>query len=110
MRKALQTIIDTASADDANVVKPPKGVIDAVVESSRGDIRCAVNLLEFALRRQTSSSKSSKDKISRPMLEVITQKENNLVLFHLLGKVLYNKSTDRSQTSLPSLTLVARKG
>lgn len=85
---------------------PSKHVLDAVVESSSGDIRSAVNTLEFACTVELPSksksgggNKKGKGKGKGGgeggvvLLEAVTRRESSLALFHLIGKVLYNKRT-----------------
>ncbi|KAG2156755.1 Rad17 cell cycle checkpoint protein-domain-containing protein [Suillus bovinus] len=98
MTKALQAMLTNHFASTSE--KPPgKDVVDMIVESSNGDIRSAVMALEFACvvtltkgggkgkaRRNTTGSGGA-----RAILEVVTRREQSLVLFHLMGKILYNK-------------------
>jgi cell cycle checkpoint protein len=94
MRSALQAIVGSARNEQSNLIEPPKDVLDAIIESSRGDIRSAINSLEFICSRGSAEKtgvKKNKRNLSRAMLEIVTRRENSLVLFHLLGKILYNK-------------------
>lgn len=98
MTKALQAMLTNHFASTSG--KPPaKDVVEMIVESSNGDIRSAVMALEFACvvtltkgggkgktQRNTAGSGSA-----RAVLEAITRREQSLVLFHLMGKILYNK-------------------
>ncbi|KAH0835838.1 Rad17 cell cycle checkpoint protein-domain-containing protein [Lanmaoa asiatica] len=85
--------------------QPAREVIDIIVESSNGDIRSAIMALQFAcvVDLPTASTKS-KSKVARKnvsgtktttsareVLEAVTRREQSLVLFHLMGKILYNK-------------------
>ena len=73
-----------------------------MVETANGDIRSAIMALQFACVASLPSGKTRKKrnaKLTTLMLESITRREQGLVLFHLLGKVLYNKRMFRS--SLP---------
>ncbi|OAX32204.1 hypothetical protein K503DRAFT_870274 [Rhizopogon vinicolor AM-OR11-026] len=99
MIKALQAMLTTHFASTTE--KPPtKDIIEMIVESSNGDIRSAVMALEFACvvtlqvkgagkgrRRADTSGRGS----ARAVLEAVTRREQSLVLFHLMGKILYNK-------------------
>ncbi|KAH7887075.1 Rad17 cell cycle checkpoint protein-domain-containing protein [Phlebopus sp. FC_14] len=89
--------------------QPPREVLDIIVESSNGDIRSAINALQFACvvplpgssAKQKGSRKSEKKpsqnmtrrngRSVRAVLEAVTRREQSLVLFHLMGKILYNK-------------------
>lgn len=75
-------------------VPPSKEVLDIIVESSNGDIRSAVMALQFACviemgNKERKRKNSEKDAVI--VLESVTRREQSLVLFHLIGKVLYNK-------------------
>ncbi|XP_068247112.1 cell cycle checkpoint protein RAD17 [Palaemon carinicauda] len=96
---------------------PPRDALESLAESSGGDIRSAVNALQFAIRKDTyqlkelftstastkSSSKSkSKSKSSaikakksgngeEDSLAAIGGKDASLFLFRALGKILYCK-------------------
>ncbi|OCH87008.1 P-loop containing nucleoside triphosphate hydrolase protein [Obba rivulosa] len=96
LRKALQNLLRTHFS--RNVGTPPsKEVVDLVVESSNGDIRSAVMALQFACVSNADegykrgSQKAPKSAIPRALLEVVTRREHSMALFHLLGKLLYNK-------------------
>ncbi|KAG1745261.1 Rad17 cell cycle checkpoint protein-domain-containing protein [Suillus lakei] len=98
MTKALQVMLANHFASTSG--KPPaKDIVEMIVESSNGDIRSAVMALEFACvvtltkgggkgkaRRNTAGSGGT-----RAVLEAVTRREQSLVLFHLMGKILYNK-------------------
>ena len=58
--------------------------------SARG---AGVMALEFACNRVKGASKRGREAGAGVDLESSTRRENALVLFHLLGKVLYNKRT-----------------
>ncbi|KAM6494899.1 Rad17 cell cycle checkpoint domain containing protein [Amanita muscaria] len=93
LRKALQTLLNTHFASNKSA-QPSKEVLDVVVETANGDIRSAIMALQFACVSNNMRSKPRKKKdanMTTVMLESITRREQGLVLFHLLGKVLYNK-------------------
>ncbi|KAF8811191.1 hypothetical protein BYT27DRAFT_7221588 [Phlegmacium glaucopus] len=85
LRKAVQALLKThfASSSSASTIAPSKEVIDIIVESANGDIRNAIMALQF--------SSYGKHIV---VLEAVTRREQSLALFHLLGKVLYNKRKD----------------
>ncbi|KAH9855575.1 Rad17-domain-containing protein [Lenzites betulinus] len=101
MRNALKTLLDRHFASpSAPGVRPSKDVLDVIVESSNGDIRSAVMALQFACTADASTRKLGKGakKVAkaqgpsaRMMLEAVTRREQSLALFHLLGKIMYNK-------------------
>ncbi|EIW78507.1 hypothetical protein CONPUDRAFT_167507 [Coniophora puteana RWD-64-598 SS2] len=96
--------------------KPSREVLDLIVESANGDIRSAIMALQFACLVELPGSSSSAatggssrkgpnkggtgnaaakaaggGTSARAVLEAVTRREQSLVLFHLMGKVLYNK-------------------
>lgn len=109
MTKALQALLASHSRSleaQGRVGRlPGREVIDIIVESSSGDIRSAIMALQFAcVIDLPTSSMGSKDKMARKnvsrtkktanaraVLETVTRREQSLVLFHLMGKILYNK-------------------
>ncbi|EMD36255.1 hypothetical protein CERSUDRAFT_52549 [Gelatoporia subvermispora B] len=99
LRKALQTLLRSRFAKSTGV-SASKEVIDLIVDSSNGDIRSAIMALQFACihdadaQSERGSRKGSKGVIPRALLEAVTRREQSLALFHLLGKLLYNKRKD----------------
>ncbi|KIJ61820.1 hypothetical protein HYDPIDRAFT_158739 [Hydnomerulius pinastri MD-312] len=113
MTKALQALLALHFGSPASHGKtgkqPAREVLDIIVESSNGDIRSAVMALQFAcvVALPTSAGKAkgkgsrraereggggtSEGKSVRAVLEAVTRREQSLVLFHLMGKILYNK-------------------
>ncbi|KAG2117372.1 Rad17 cell cycle checkpoint protein-domain-containing protein [Suillus discolor] len=96
MNKALQAMLTKHFASTSG--KPPaKDVVEMIVESSNGDIRSAVMALEFAcvvtLTKGGGKGKTRRNVAgsARAVLEAVTRREQSLVLFHLMGKILYNK-------------------
>ena len=95
----------------------PKSDIDALVQASHGDVRSAMQALEFWCygKHVTFSAASSKTKSKRkrepkqaPTAEAIARaqvssRDQGLGLFHALGKMLYNKrDEDRGAIHSPS--------
>lgn len=118
LRKAANSLLDKAFASPAMVSheRPSKDVVDMVLESANGDIRSAVMALQFACVVDLPSTKGkgkgkakAKDRGAAKgvyvprlesqsrhtetsfRLEAITRREQSLALFHLLGKLMYNK-------------------
>ncbi|KAF8811186.1 P-loop containing nucleoside triphosphate hydrolase protein [Phlegmacium glaucopus] len=89
LRKAVQALLKThfASSSSASTIAPSKEVIDIIVESANGDIRNAIMALQFSCIAHKPSQKKKKHMGN-------TSREQSLALFHLLGKVLYNKRKD----------------
>ena len=67
---------------------PSNNVLDAILESANGDIRSVIMAMQFACIVQLPSK--SKKKGTKLVLESVMQREQSLVLFHLMGKVLYS--------------------
>lgn len=100
MRSALKTLLDRHFASSPSGARPTQAVLDVIVESSNGDIRSAVMALQFACTADSSTRKPAKGvkkagkgqgPSARVMLEAVTRREQSLALFHLLGKIMYNK-------------------
>ncbi|KAH9896590.1 Rad17 cell cycle checkpoint protein-domain-containing protein [Cubamyces lactineus] len=102
MRSALKSLLDRHFAVSNSGTRPTKDVLDVIVESSNGDIRSAIMALQFACtadntntsRKSIKGSKrtgATKGPSARVMLEAVTRREQSLALFHLLGKIMYNK-------------------
>ena len=90
LRKALQALLQTHFASHPRGMSAPSNdVLDTIVESANGDIRSAIMAMQFACVVQLPSK--SKKKGAKLVLESVTRREQSLVLFHLMGKVLYNK-------------------
>ncbi|KAF9481743.1 Rad17-domain-containing protein [Pholiota conissans] len=96
MRKALQAIVNrhftSKSTSSMAGLAPSKEVLDLIVESSNGDIRSAIMALQFACIVEIPGQKRKNAKKGTSfVMEAITRREQSLALFHLIGKVLYNK-------------------
>src|SRR6266540_2336448 len=98
LRKALQSLLNKHFSHSGGVaLSPSKEVLDVIIESANGDIRSAIMALQFAcVVELPASRKKGKTVASKIVLEAVTRREQSLVLFHLLGKVLYNKRMLRS--------------
>ncbi|KAH9914163.1 Rad17-domain-containing protein [Epithele typhae] len=97
MRTALKSLLDRQRAVG---VRPSKDVLDLIVESSNGDIRSAIMALQFActadgsalpLSKGNKRSAKGKGPSAATVLQAVTRREQSLALFHLLGKIMYNK-------------------
>ncbi|EWC44913.1 hypothetical protein DRE_00972 [Drechslerella stenobrocha 248] len=125
MQKALEKIIDVEARRTGVAEKPSAALIAGV--GACGDIRSAINTLEFMMvgnssagfRRQASASGARKRKTGgtqnrgvpseseKLTLELITQRESSLGIFHAVGKVVWNKrlipDTTESRVSPPEI-------
>jgi len=99
LRRALQALVASRFSSRPTIPSPSKESLDIIVESANGDIRSAVMALQFACvielptdgkGKQRSATGTAKGNV-KVILEAITRREQSLALFHLMGKVLYNK-------------------
>ncbi|KAK6513690.1 Cell cycle checkpoint protein rad17 [Arthrobotrys conoides] len=115
MQKALEKIVDTEMRMKGIKETPSPGLLAGI--GACGDIRSAINTLEFMMvgRGRGSNKKlvpvpKTKRKIGRSMsdwgqpseserltLELITQREASLGIFHAVGKIVWNKRFDPSE-------------
>ncbi|KAE9386945.1 Rad17-domain-containing protein [Gymnopus androsaceus JB14] len=86
MKKALQALVTKHYALQKSPVTGQ--MFDIIIESSNGVIRSAIMALQFACIRLIKKPKRGDPQV---LMESITRREQNLVLFHLMGKVLFNK-------------------
>ncbi|KAK7029736.1 Rad17-domain-containing protein [Favolaschia claudopus] len=95
MKKALQALISSHfSSPLARGPAPSKETLDIIIETSNGDIRSAIMALQFSCIVELPSGKGRRKSSSanaKLVLEAVTRREQSLHLFHLIGKVLYNK-------------------
>ena len=76
-------------------------LLQAVAEDSNGDLRAAVNCLQFvgasgqqfeaAIKQKGANKAADARKAMRKLLPLVSGRESSLALFHALGRVLYNK-------------------
>ncbi|KAF7368901.1 Rad17-domain-containing protein [Mycena venus] len=95
MKKALQALVSTHfSSSRAKGSAPSKEILDIIIETSNGDIRSAIMALQFSCVVEMPGSKARKmssGSSTKQVLEAVTRREQSLHLFHLIGRVLYNK-------------------
>ncbi|KAI0262615.1 Rad17 cell cycle checkpoint protein-domain-containing protein [Gloeopeniophorella convolvens] len=87
-------------------VRLSAGVLQPVVEGANGDIRSAIMTLEFTFAR--SATRKQLGKNNSGTIVSSTQRENALVLFHLMGKIMYNKRKGDPHAKSASSKDVAR--
>ncbi|ETN39105.1 uncharacterized protein HMPREF1541_05327 [Cyphellophora europaea CBS 101466] len=108
IHKALDLVVRKEARDSLRRRIPGPAVMQRLAEM--GDVRNAVNALEFLCVRNDSSSdwsgtvagkskKSAKDSanltaMERDSLKLVSQRETTLDMFHAAGKVVYNKRED----------------
>ncbi|KAF9070729.1 Rad17 cell cycle checkpoint protein-domain-containing protein [Rhodocollybia butyracea] len=86
MKKALQELLRRQFRSQKSPVTGQ--MLDFVVNSSNGDIRSAIMALQFACVRLSKKTKSADSQV---LMESVTRREQSLFLFHLMGKIFYNK-------------------
>ncbi|KAG5519649.1 hypothetical protein PMAC_001804 [Pneumocystis sp. 'macacae'] len=125
LRKRINKIIDIEYCYSQ---KPDLELIESVIASSYGDIRSALNTLQFilgtivedsdtglinhTLPSQTNNEKPKLFKDQVLLINSIANREATLDLFHAIGKVVYNKRIgdsleDRLENTLPQNSLPA---
>ncbi|KAK6337975.1 Cell cycle checkpoint protein rad17 [Orbilia brochopaga] len=135
MQKALEKVIDVETRR-MGISDKPSGAILAGVGAC-GDIRSAINTLEFMMvgkggglakgklpaakgkkGGRGARSRAEPSESEKLTLELITQRESSLGIFHAVGKVVWNKRSDPSDPIIqppeilpdppPDLTAFAR--
>lgn len=91
LRPALQALLSRRFPAGGG---PSKDALALVVDSANGDIRSAVMALQFACASPaapptTATAKGRKK--ADALVAAVTRREQSLALFHLLGKLFYNK-------------------
>lgn len=106
--KALDLVMKKEARDSRRRRIPGPAVFQKLAEM--GDVRSAVNSLEFLCLRggdspewsgtlATKAKKTSKDSVSltemeKNSLQLVSQRETTLDMFHAAGKIVYNKRED----------------
>ncbi|KAF7712136.1 Uncharacterized protein PECH_004229 [Penicillium ucsense] len=116
MQKALRLVLEKEASTSQRSRIPGAAVLEKIAEI--GDIRSALSALEFLCLKDdktgswsgtlTKSKKARSGSALTPMeqesLEMISQREASLGMFHAVGKIAYNKRLDPSL--LPAGTAV----
>jgi len=114
LTKALDLVIRKEARQSGRRRIPGPSVFKRLGEV--GDVRSAIGSLEFLCLRggdgddwggrvasgakKGASSSSAITKMERESLEMVTQRESSLGLFHAVGKVVYNKRDDATEVVL----------
>lgn len=77
----------------------PSDIVQAIAKDATGDIRAAVNCLQFAFanstrpfaKRHKGLTVAERKKILHNLMPLISGRATSLALFHAIGRVLYNK-------------------
>ncbi|KAH9280796.1 Cell cycle checkpoint protein RAD17 [Echinococcus granulosus] len=98
MTKALSRVVELVS-NETGVPAPPKSFLQRLAASSSGDIRLAINNLQFALMPEMKSNNEFR------LGSDLYERDSGLAVFHALGKILHAKrlsdSTPCSESFLP---------
>ncbi|KAJ3860845.1 Rad17 cell cycle checkpoint protein-domain-containing protein [Lentinula novae-zelandiae] len=86
LKKALQALLSRKFPSQKSPITGQ--MLDIIVDSANGDIRSAIMALQFACIRLNKKTKGADSQV---LMESITRREQSLALFHLMGKVFYNK-------------------
>lgn len=110
--KALARLVDNLPRADA--IDISQAVLDEIAQNANGDIRSAINTLQFISHRFSTYGKAPKARkrkkrgevltLSRDeerILSIITNRESALGYFHAIGKVIYNKRIPDHLNSIP---------
>lgn len=108
IKKALDLVIQKEARHSGRRKVPGPSVIEKLAEF--GDVRSAIGSLEFlcvraqnhdgwqdrvaANTKSRENARAAVTSIDVDPLEIVTQRENSLGLFHAVGKVVYNKRDD----------------
>jgi cell cycle checkpoint protein len=97
-------VLELARPSHPDAVPAPSSLtarelISDVVESAEGDLRNAVNTLQVVctksekrgVKRKANGKVNKEGRVSKRDIAAASGKETTLVLFHALGKILYNK-------------------
>ncbi|KAL8952072.1 MAG: hypothetical protein Q9222_001983 [Ikaeria aurantiellina] len=114
--KALNLVLQKVAKQDGLPMVPSTSILRRLGEF--GDVRSAIGSLEFLCLRgpeQGAKNRSSTAKSKRrseaattstkkeeQSLELITQRESSLGLFHAVGKVVYNKREGLAKDKIPT--------
>ena len=103
MIKALQAVANRHFHDSSSL-RPTKNTLEMITTCSHGDIRGAVMELQLSSlinRKPIKKSKKRDPDNSIALLKLVSQREQSLALFHLIGKVMYNKRASRFPHGTP---------
>lgn len=124
MQKALRMVLEKEASFSHRISIPGPAALTRIAEI--GDIRSAISSLEFLCLKGDKAgsgsgpdawggsltkkkSRADADKALTPMeqesLELISQREASLGMFHAVGKIVYNKRLDPSLLSSDSVVL-----
>ncbi|XP_074851500.1 cell cycle checkpoint protein RAD17 isoform X2 [Carettochelys insculpta] len=107
MMKVLNRIAAAeASMNGEKFVVPDKSCLELICKGCSGDIRSAINSLQFSSLKETSRAKKKKtaDKSSENQeIQAIGGKDTSIFLFHALGKILHCKREPLSDSEFPRL-------
>lgn len=108
MQKALRMILEKEARISKRARIPGPAVLNKIAEI--GDIRSAISSLEFLClkgdktgtwggsftKKKTRDDNTALTLMEQESLELISQRESSLGMFHAVGKIVYNKRLDPS--------------
>ncbi|GIY34937.1 cell cycle checkpoint protein RAD17 [Caerostris extrusa] len=86
--------INNSSKLQSSSIKLSKAQLESIVSDSKGDIRNAINTMQFLCMTQSAKPKFSQKKDTSKTKEsevCALKRDSSLFLFHALGKILYCK-------------------
>lgn len=108
--KALARIVDNLPRSEALDVS--QAVLEEIAQNANGDIRSAVNTLQFIAHKFSTNGKAPRARSRKrrsevltlttdesSILSIVTNRESALGYFHAIGKVIYNKRLPSSSSS-----------
>ncbi|KAG8180813.1 hypothetical protein JTE90_008598 [Oedothorax gibbosus] len=103
------TRINSSSKVQSTSVKLDKSQLESISSDSNGDIRNAINQMQFLcmthfIKPQTVSKKKDSGSLTQENTKLSSKRDSSLFLFHALGKILYckrDKTLFSEKDSLP---------
>ncbi|KAG8530822.1 uncharacterized protein KY384_004179 [Bacidia gigantensis] len=100
--KALELVLRKEARVTGRLQKPGSEVLKRLSES--GDVRSAISSLEFlCVHGHDPNSNTGQPRstiLAKEAMELVTQRESTLGLFHAVGKVVYNKREEPRSSDL----------
>lgn len=98
-----------SSIKNAEGLSIPQPYLNNLVQDSNGDIRSAINGLQF-ISNQVRKERATTTKASSSKVVEFDKHVSKLSLFHAVGKVLYAKrNTDQTLESKPDVSFYLQK-
>lgn len=99
-----------SSIKNAEGLSIPQPYLNNLVQDSNGDIRSAINGLQFISNQVRKERATTTTKASSSKVVEFDKHVSKLSLFHAVGKVLYAKrNTDQTLESKPDVSFLSAK-